>query len=488
MDSPLSGNNQDQFNPQPSTPSADLPGTPDKKSSGKKLFVIIAAPLAALFIILGGVLLYYFTFSGSALEVEQTNQSEVNMHSASPADSPETSPQAVALQEASVEDITQAHNTFGLRIFKELNGDGENVVISPASISIAFAMVYHGARDETREEMAEVLGYEGFSQESLHTETSQLISRFNNLQDTTLRIANSLWLNSNIGADKAVLKEAFVTDNETYYFSEARTIDFSQPDASDIINGWIAEKTDDKITNIIPGRIPQSTLLYVINALYFNGSWQGSYEFEAFNTIERPFRVDEETEISIETMSQMNSFQYAETEGFQAVKIPFEETSDSGIEMTFFLPKEDEYEGFLESFTPEQIEQWSELFSQQYGQLYLPKFTLESDYDLGDTIEKEMGMKQAFDSNESDFKDGIVTKESTAVYIDQVLHNTFIEVSEEGVEAAAATAIGIPIAGGGSAEEIAFTMNINRPFFFTITEEQTGEIFFIGFVQRPSDT
>jgi len=283
--------------------------------------------------------------------------------------------------------------------------------------------------------------------------------------------ANSLWTRK--GVD---FKEDFLQDNKDYFDAEASSLDFDDPAAAEKINEWVKGKTGGAIEDMVEPPIDPLTVLFLINAIYFNGEW--SDPFDPDLTREIPFHLPGGSRTDHPVMFKEGECDYLETELFQAVRLPYGENKRLG--MYVFLPSEEAgLEGFMEELNPGTWTDWTASFSNREGELGLPRFTFEYEASLNDPL-KTLGMEIAFDDKAADFSG--MRDIPPRLYISDVKHKSFIEVNEEGTEAAAATSVEIRVE---SARPDHFTMIADRPFFFAITDEQTGAILFMGILQEP---
>ena len=286
--------------------------------------------------------------------------------------------------------------------------------------------------------------------------------------DATLNIANSLWLKEGYP-----FLEDFVTRTEDYYLAKVTEMDFTDPKAADEINQWVKQKTNGKIEEMIEN-IEANTVAYLINAIYFYGEWEHSFDKQ--QTFEDTFYVRGSNPKQQLFMRQTNPFNYYENEQMQAIDLPYK---DNELSMIVMLPKEgillDEIYGEL---TYEQWINWVSQFNKQEVSITLPKFQMDYSTNLNDPL-INLGMPSAF-SGKADFSEMV---ENGGVYIDEVLHKSYIEVNEKGTEAAAATSVEMK----ETASPVMKAMNVNRPFFFVIQDNESGIILFMGEVNSPED-
>ena len=233
------------------------------------------------------------------------------------------------------ERLVEANTGFGLELFREIyqeEGD-ENFFISPASISLALSMTYQGAGEQTKEEMAEVLGYQGMDLEELNRANADLLTILGRPdKGVEMSLANSIWKRE--GVD---FYEDFLEVNREYYQAEVEALDFDDPEASDIINNWVKEETGGHIEDIVDDNIDPLTIMFLINALYFQADWSLPFDEEA--TTDQSFYLPDGNEIRVPMMHQREKLDYLENKDFQAVRLPYGE--EGRISMYVFLPTEE---------------------------------------------------------------------------------------------------------------------------------------------------
>lgn len=361
--------------------------------------------------------------------------------------------------------VTEGENSFALELFPALSaaeGD-KNVLISPFSISTALSMTYNGARGATQTAMAEVLHYPDISREDVNLAYRNLTDYLSTADDEViLHIANSLWIEENFD-----VRQDFIDVNRDYYDAEVRTMDFTDPGSVDSINNWVRDKTQEKIETII-NAIPANTAMYLINALYFKAAW--TWEFDPEETKPMNFYNYDGSTDTVDMMTQRTALAFYGNDSLKAVDLPY---GDGTYSMTLIMPA---YGGDINSLiagmTLSGWESWMAAFPEEKDtvEVYLPRFTLEYKIKLKDVL-SALGMDIAFSGGQADFT-GIHT--AGGLWINDVYHKTAIEVTDEGTEAAAATAVEMEYT---SAEPLIF---LNRPFLFVIREQETGSIFFMG--------
>lgn len=368
--------------------------------------------------------------------------------------------------------LISANNNLGFQMIHNLTAkEQDNVFISPTSLMIALSMLYNGADGDTKEEIANLLTEKQMEIEELNKSNASLMDLLTKAsEEIELNIANSIWLNKDFH-----FTEAFAEQMESYYQAELEEIDVLDAKTPNLINDWVANATNDKISEIIDGPLDQDTVAYLINTIYFNGAWTDSFD-EALTT-ERPFYGEEDQEVDLPFMTMTKEFPYLENDLFQAIKIPY---GDGEMNMNIFLPKEEVgLDTFSEQLTIENWETWDTEFESKEGTLFLPKFTLEYEITLNDLLQ-ELGITTAFDPNQANFSN--MVQEDKELWLSQVKQKTFIDIHEKGTEAAGATSAEIkttsmPIDGP-------FYMEANRPFYLMITDD-TNAILFMGAIYQP---
>lgn len=370
---------------------------------------------------------------------------------------------------------TKTYASFGVALYRELIKEkpGANVFISPASVDFALAMTMNGAAGRTWDAMATTLGRSESGIEALNAVDSTLISRMNDtMRAVKLSVANSLWARKGLA-----FREEFLRRNRRFYGAEIRVLDFTSPGAPAAINDWVAEKTNRTITKIVDGIDPE-TILYLINAIYFKGTW--TREFDGNLTADRPFHLIDGTTIPCPMMRQSGTYDYFEEDGFQAARLPY---GDGRIGMYVFLPaRGSSLERFQEGLTGEKLEAMMTRFGPREGSIGFPRFKLEYEARLNESL-RALGMGIAFDGSRADFTRMFEAPGANAC-IDAVLHKTFIEVNEEGTEAAAVTAVVMKMTSVMEGPR-PFEMIVDRPFFLAIVDRETGLILFMGSLVNP---
>ncbi len=361
--------------------------------------------------------------------------------------------------------VLDGNSQFAIDIFKTLSKEdqGKNIFISPFSISAALTMTYNGAETTTKEVMESVLGYSGIDRDLVNESYKHLLEYLKNADSKIeLDIANSIW-----AKEGKEIKEEFLEKNRDSFSAQIESLDFSRDEAVEIINNWISEATKGKIDEMLEPPIPPEVIMYLINAIYFKGEW--SEEFDPKDTKDEPFTTYDSKEQIVSMMSRKGKIEYAQGEGYKAVRLPY---GKGKVSMYCVLPDEDiTIDEFIDNMT---IERWYEIRDKMNEvdelELKIPKFKLEYGIkNLNDSL-IALGMEEAF-TDRADFS-GIMDN----VCISRVLHKAVIEVNEEGSEAAAATVV--EIRETAAMEPIRFIAD--RPFLFFISDDESGTILFMG--------
>ena len=363
--------------------------------------------------------------------------------------------------------IIHADNTFGIRLYQAIHEDApeENLFISPLSVSMALGMALNGADGDTRLEMANVLEKSGLSEQAMNESYKSLIELLFRLDNqVTLTLANSIWYREGFQVD-----DTFLNTNKTFFDAEISSLDFNAPEAKDDINAWVTKQTNGLIDQIIES-IDRETLLYLINAIYFKGNW--TYQFDPEFTHDAPFNNFNSSQSTVSMMSLRGTFPYYHSDSAAFIELPY---GDSLFTMSIVLPHDDkDIDEIVEDLNSNNLPLPDHRLSYTTLDLFIPKFELEFKTSLNGTLQS-LGMEKAFLPNQANFNRINAEHE---LYISEAIHKTFIEISEEGTEAAAVTAIGIGTTSVG--EEAYPVFRVDKPFLFFIKEKSTGTILFAG--------
>jgi len=396
---------------------------------------------------------------------------------ATPQGEREASPQVA---EADLQDLAAGNSAFAFDLYQALRAEDGNLFFSPYSISVALAMTYAGARDETERQMADTLHF-SLPQERLHPASNgldlELAKRGEGAEGRDgegfrLNIANALW-----GQVGYPFLPEFLDVLDRNYGAGMRIVDFAaDAEAARLtINDWVSEQTEDRIENLIPqGVLDAATRLVLTNAIYFNAAW--AHPFEQASTTDGPFYLLDGDQVTAPLMRQTESFGYAQGEGYQLVELPY---SGNELSMVILLPDEGEFEAFEEALEAAGVEAMLGGVGFQQVDLTMPRFEFDAEFSLGKTLEG-MGMPLAF-TDDADFS-GMTGQRD--LFISAVIHKAFVAVDEEGTEAAAATAVAMAELAAMPSEPV--EVRVDRPFVFFIRDIQTGSILFAGRVLDPT--
>lgn len=372
--------------------------------------------------------------------------------------------------------VVDANNQFTFDLYAKYKSKAGNIFFSPYSISSAIAMTYEGAKGQTADQIQSVFNFpkddtirrEGFL--GINTQINSPDKKYK------LSVANALWVEKSYK-----LLDEYLNIVDKYYGAKAENMDFiNNAEASRIkINSWVEEKTNDKIKNLLsPQDITPATALVLTNAIYFKGFW--SKQFSKTGTKEEDFRTSPDSRIKVQMMcltGKEAEFNYGETDKLQILELPYE---GNELSMLILLPKNDDLKSLEESLSYNNLHEWKKLLFEQRVDVYLPRFKFETKYFMAEDLE-QMGMPLAF-SRGADFSGMSGIKD---LFISKVIHQAFVEVNEEGTEAAAATAVMME-KGLVVAPEPIPVFKADHPFIFIIQDNATGNILFIGRVSDPA--
>ncbi|MDY0099772.1 MAG: serpin family protein [Bacteroidales bacterium] len=369
-------------------------------------------------------------------------------------------------------DVISSANRFAFDLFNPVLSDNkgtENIIISPFSITSALSMTLNGAAGETFEAMRKSLGLEESTLQQINDTYLKLMTELVPVDNrVTVEIANSVWVEKRL-----TVKQPFISALQTWYKAEVRDIDVKSPGAVDMVNDWIAGKTHDKITEMLD-YLDSDLAMLLVNAIYFNGKWK--YQFDEDKTTEEPFYVTPSAPKNVPMMHLDEKLRMTETANSKIVEIPY---GQGNYSMVVVLPDEGtSAEDVANSLTPAIWESWMENLEGNTVQveLSMPGFKYKYKRTLNDDLER-LGMGIAF-TGAADFSN----ISDQALQISRVLHEAFIEVNEEGTEAAAATVVEIRLTSMPETNMV----TLNRPFLYFIRETSTGTILFMGKVADPA--
>lgn len=384
-----------------------------------------------------------------------------------------------ALSEAELEVIGHS-NEFAFELMREAYADEAekpNVFLSPLSASMALGMTLNGAAGETFDAMRGTLRFEGLSQEEINHAYRDLIELLLELDSgVDMRIANSAW-----AAQGLPFRSEFFEAIQTWFDAQAEERDFSDPATVDAINGWADEQTNGRISQVLD-EIDPDHILFLLNAIYFNGSW--THRFDAEETRPSPFTFADGSEVEVERMNGELRAGIRFVDGVQIGELAY---GGQAFVMNLVLPPEGgSLEELLASLDAQTWERWTEGLPEDYQkaqeiQVGLPKLELSYEKKLNDVL-TTLGMGVAFSGRLADFSRLVESDFTQNVFLDFVKQNTYLRVDEEGTEAAAVTTVGF------KATSMPPSLIVDRPYLLVIRERLSGTILFIGAIGDPRHT
>jgi serpin B len=399
------------------------------------------------------------------------------------------------------DNVVEANNQFSLDLYNKYSAakkEDENIFFSPFSISSAIAMVYEGAKGKTAEEIQSVFHFpaevkvlrEGYQNiynniNNNNNESKTDLSIFQ-VEGYKLNTANALWIQNNYQ-----LLDDYLTTLQQYYAGNAANVDFknSTEEARRTINKWVESKTNNRIKNLFPqGSLDNMTRFVLTNTIYFKGQWVSM--FAKSSTEEKDFKITSLLKTKAQMMNQTSHYKYAKLRDLQLLQLSYIGYSDESLSMLVILPKDNDISSIEKNFNMQILSEWVSELEVHKVNVSLPKFKIETTENVGNDL-KVMGMPAAF-SETANFS-GITGTQG--LYIDKVLHKTFIENKEEGTEATAATGMNMPTIGVSPPREKTYIFNADHAFIFLIQQQtrenrdrnELGNILFIGRVSNPSE-
>lgn len=381
----------------------------------------------------------------------------------------EKNPGVIELKAAS-QDVINGSNIFGVELFTAIasQAEDENMMISPLSANIALTMLLNGCSGDTYEQIHQMLGYApGMSLEDVNEAYESLVRQLTTVDDKVdLRIANAIFHRADFES-----KQAFINAMMNTFDAQVEGLDFSTPAAIDVINNWASDATNGLIPEILD-QIDPATVMFLMNALYFKGDWTNQFDPE--KTIDRAFTLNNGTTIQAPMMNgSVNALQHY-GDGYNAIELAY---GRKNFSMVVIVPHQD-LDNFYSQFTPAR---WNTITGDLDAQnewkqveVFLPKFKFEYDKSLNDELQA-LGMQDAFEAHLADLS-GISDND---LVVSNVKQSTFIEVNEEGTEAAAVTIVDV-------VDTSINYFEANKPFIFAIRERTTNTLLFIGAVNNPT--
>lgn len=373
----------------------------------------------------------------------------------------------------------KGHNDFSLALYAQLHQQPGSLFFSPFSVRLALAMTYAGSRGETAEQMRTALRLRS-SDETLHAGLAEIVQWLTAGGQHQLDAANSLW-----GQESASLEPAFVELVARHYRGELHSVDFRRraEDACTAINRWVERRTRQKIPGLIPaGGVDEETRLVLANAIYFKAAWL--FQFPTVDTREAPFHLLDGGVVQAPLMHRQGDMRHVRGAGFQAVDLDYR-----GGELSLLVLLPDRRNGLpdLEArLSPHLLGLCIAGLRTREVELFLPRFTLTwGSADLGASL-RALGMPIAFARSQADFSgiNGYGPPHEESLFISRVFHKAFVEVNEEGTEAAAATALGMTL--GARMPQPVPVFRADHPFVFIIREQRSGMVLFLGRMTDPT--
>jgi len=359
-------------------------------------------------------------------------------------------------------------NEFTFKLFKELAADlpgSKNMMLSPLSVSMAVGMTSNGSSGQTLEGIRNAMEFSDFTENEVNSYYQKLITELPELDPkVALNIANSIWYRNGFE-----VLPAFLKTNGDHYKAEVQALDFSKPTAKNQINDWVSTNTNGKIPTIIDN-IGHDIVMYLINAVYFKSNWAS--KFDKSKTTKGEFTLTDGSKVQADFMGgQVNMNRFANSE-VSLIELPY---GNKRYSMVIGLPAGDvTAAAFVQGLTVDKWGQWTSGLTSGNSELRFPKFKFEYEIKLNEGL-SALGMGVAF----SDAADFTRLNSNGQIKIDEVKHKTFIEVDEEGTEAAAVTSVGVVLTSAPA------PVVVNKPFVFAIREMKTGLILFTGIVNNP---
>jgi serine protease inhibitor len=373
--------------------------------------------------------------------------------------------------------LITANSAFAFKLLKEIAREqpAQNLFISPYSVSTVLQMVGNGATGKTKQEMQETLGTTAIPA-SVQNAANRDLSRLLESRDTNLvlTIANAVWYRQGLP-----VKPQFIAANQEFYQAAVRALDFNNPASVNTINSWCREQTHGRIPGMLSGPIDPLTQLFLANAVYFKGKWETPFEVK--DTKDRGFHLRGGKEKKVPMMFRNGDFSYRRGSGYQAVRLPYQGWE---VGMYVFLPDA--------GSSPEELlaimngDNWERVtvpgFQKREGTLRLPRFKFELGVDLKQPL-TALGIRSAFNVNTANFSDMC----SEPVFISRAWQKAFVEVNEQGTEAAAVTMVTAQSKGIAHERPKPFEMIVDRPFLFAIEHTASKTILFMGIVHEPNE-
>jgi serine protease inhibitor len=374
-----------------------------------------------------------------------------------------------------INDIVSGNNAFAFDMYAKLGHAEGNIFFSPYSISTALAMTYGGARGNTEKQMAHALHF-GQDQAAFHPAFGELQARINEIQKkggVQLTAANSIWMQK-----EYAFLPAFLDLTKKNYDAALKYVDYkiAAEKARADINAWVENKTKEKIKDLIrPGALDAMTRMVLANAIYFKGSWAAKFDTQFTNNA--TFRVTEKDSVTVRMMRKSSQdFGYAENESVQCLELPY---ADHDLSMIVVLPKKKDLTAFEKTLSVNSMDSLNSRMRETRVEVFLPRFRTVQEFIVNDAL-SALGMTDAL-GGAADFSGMTGTKD---LCVSDVIHKAFVDVNEEGTEAAAATAVAMRATAMREPPKTV-VFRADHPFLFMIRENSTGSVLFMGRIVNP---
>ncbi|MHB1094662.1 MAG: serpin family protein [Gemmatimonadaceae bacterium] len=369
--------------------------------------------------------------------------------------------------------VRDAANSFAFALWSKINAAQRdtNVFVSPLSASFALGMTLNGAAGQTAEQMRTALQFGSATLPEINAGYKSLVALLTSLDPgVQMRIANSIWYRQEFP-----FRQPFFDTTKVYFDATVRGLNFNDRAASlATINGWVNAATAGKIPTVLDD-ITSQQVMFLINAIYFKGSWR--LTFDPALTAPASFYAASGPSQQMQLMHRLDTLSYAETATYQAADLPY---GNSAFTMTVLLPKTGtDVETLAASLTPAAWQSLTAAFHTQKVYFYLPRLTLKYERKLNDDL-KALGMTVPFNAGGADFTQMAAAPVGNDLFIEFVKQNTFVDINEEGTEAAAVTTVGVGVTSMPSYP----TMRVDRPYLFVLRERLTGTVLFMGKIVR----
>jgi serine protease inhibitor len=381
---------------------------------------------------------------------------------------------------ASEAHLVATNNDFAFRLFQETarqEGPTKNLFVSPLSVAMALGMTYNGAAGTTQQAMQATLGLDGMTLNEINQSYRGVIDLLRGLDPRVeFTLANSIWYRQQL-----TFEQAFLDTNRTYFDAAVRGLDFTSPSAAPTINAWVNDQTRGKITSIVPDPIPSDIVMYLINAVYFKGDW--AVQFDKSLTRPAPFTLPDRSSTTVPMMSVSHEAR-VRVGGDAGVQVLDLRYGGGAFSMTIVMPRDPTgMDSLVAGLTRQRWDTWIAGLDSTKAYVSMPKFKLEYKLTMNDVL-NTMGMGVAFTPcpGVPDCADFTRMRPSRDLFISEVMHKTYVDVNEEGTEAAAATSVGM--APTSAPPQVV----VDRPFLFAIRERFSGTILFLGRIMNPPAT